>query len=27
LEKGQEAIDADIKKEEDIKSEPKGSDI
>lgn len=27
LEKGQEAIDTDIKKEEDIKSEPKGSDI
>lgn len=25
LEKGQDAIDADIKKEEDIKSEPKGS--
>lgn len=24
LEKGQEAIDADIKKEDDIKSEPKG---
>lgn len=25
LEKGQEAIDTDIKKEEDIKSEPKGN--
>lgn len=27
LEKGQEAMDTDIKKEEDIKSEPKGSCI